>query len=68
LPYKYPNIDYSKNQQWINENFQRNSIDVGLSKIQLNNKDVIISGDIDELPDINLLKSIKNNFIKIDDI
>jgi beta-1,4-mannosyl-glycoprotein beta-1,4-N-acetylglucosaminyltransferase len=61
LPYKFPNIDYSKNQQWDNEHYQRNAIKNGIDQLQLNNEDVIIISDLDEIPDYNLLSSIKNN-------
>ena len=69
LPHLYPNIDYSKNEQWINEHFQRNSIKNGIDKIVLNEEDIIIVSDLDEIPDFNLLSRIKNNeFIMHDNI
>ena len=68
FPYLYPNIDYSKNEQWINENFQRNSIKNGIDKIVLNEEDIFIVSDLDEIPDFNLLSCIKNNEIIINNI
>lgn len=68
LPYLYPNIDYSKNQQWTNEHFQRNSIKNGVDKIVLNDEDIIIVSDLDEIPDFNLLSCVKNNEIIINNI
>lgn len=61
FPYKFPNIDYSKNQQWDNEYYQRNSIKNGINQLQLDDNDVIIVSDLDEIPDYNLLSCIKNN-------
>ena len=75
LPYKYPNIDYKnkkpfqfKNynengQQWINEAFQRESITNGFEKISWNDEDYIIVSDVDEIPDPNTLREIKNGKI-----
>jgi len=68
LPYKFPNIDYSKNQQWDNEHHQRNSIKNGINELKLNNEDIIIVSDLDEIPDYNLLSSIKNNKFVINNI
>ena len=60
LPFVYPNIDYDKNQQWSNEIYQRNSIVLGLNKINnLKYDDLIIISDVDELPDYNFLKEVK---------
>ena len=66
FPYKYPNINIHLNQQWDNERYQRNCIKFGLEKLSLNEDDVIIITDLDEIPNKNVLKKIKNNEIKID--
>jgi beta-1,4-mannosyl-glycoprotein beta-1,4-N-acetylglucosaminyltransferase len=64
FPYKFPNIDYSKNEQWKNENFQRNAISRGINCINnLSNSDVIIIADLDEIPDPYTLNKIKNGDI-----
>lgn len=68
LPFKHPNIDYSKNQQWVNEHYQRNSIKNGIEQILLNDEDIIIVSDLDEIPDCNLLSHIKNNSFYINNI
>jgi beta-1,4-mannosyl-glycoprotein beta-1,4-N-acetylglucosaminyltransferase len=65
FPYKFPNINFKNKDQWVNENFQRNSIKKGLDKLELNNDDIIIISDLDEIPDPNTLKRIKNNEIII---
>jgi beta-1,4-mannosyl-glycoprotein beta-1,4-N-acetylglucosaminyltransferase len=65
FPYKYPNCDISKTQQWDNERFQRNQIKRGLDNLSLNDDDVIIITDLDEIPDPNTLLKIKNNDIQI---
>ena len=41
FPHKYPNIDISKDEQWINERFQRNCISRGIDKLELNNDDLL---------------------------
>jgi len=69
LPYLAPNIDYSKNEQWINEHFQRNSIDLGiktfsLNTFSLNKKDLIIVSDLDEIVDPKTLYYLKKDIIK----
>ena len=51
MPYKKPSIDYSKKEQWENEYFQRNSIEIGLKQLQLNQNDYIMISDVDEIPD-----------------
>lgn len=67
-PFKYPCIDYSKNEQWTNEHFHRNGIKNGIDSLHLTDEDILIISDLDEIPDINLLKNIKNNTLVIDDI
>lgn len=59
--FKYPNIDYSKRQQWLNETFQRSCISRGLDKISLVDKDLIIITDLDEIPNPKTLHEIKND-------
>ena len=65
LPHKFPNIDYSKNQQWENENYQRNLIKNGIDQITINDEDIIIVSDLDEIPDSNIISLIKNNKLVI---
>lgn len=61
FPHKYPYINIQYNEQWINEHFQRNCISRGLYKINnLSYTDVIIIADLDEIPDPNVLDSVKN--------
>jgi beta-1,4-mannosyl-glycoprotein beta-1,4-N-acetylglucosaminyltransferase len=63
IPYKYPRIDYKLNQQWENEYYQRNCIKKGLDKIRniLNDDDIIITSDVDEIPNPQILLNCKNN-------
>jgi beta-1,4-mannosyl-glycoprotein beta-1,4-N-acetylglucosaminyltransferase len=63
IPYKYPNIDYSKNEQWQNEFHQRNAIQVALNQMMLENEDAILISDVDEIIDPIFLKKIKNGEI-----
>jgi len=67
LPFKYPNIDYNKNEQLQNEKYQRNSINNGIKNLSLNNDDLIIISDLDEITNPNILIQIKDNKIKIND-
>jgi len=62
----FPNIDYSQKQQWTNEKYQRNCIDKGLKKIDMNDDDLIIITDLDEIPDPDTLQKIKNGEIKVE--
>ena len=64
LPYIYPNINYDNNQ-WINENYQRNSIDQGIQQIQLNKTDLIVISDLDEIINPEALLKLKNSCVEI---
>ena len=63
--YKQPTIDFSKEQQWDNERFQRKCISRGVDKLNLLDEDLLMISDLDEIPDPNTLTKIKNNEIKI---
>lgn len=52
-------IDFDSKNPWENERFQRNSIQIGLSKIELSDDDLIIISDLDEVPDIHTIKSLE---------
>ena len=60
LPFIYPNIDYNRDEQWTNENFQRNSIDKGIKLLNLNDSDLIIISDLDEIISPNNISVFKN--------
>jgi len=66
LPFKHPNINYNLNQQWLNEYFQRNSIKNGVDKIinLLNDDDILLTSDVDEIPNPTILMNAKNNNLK----
>lgn len=66
LPYIFPNINYHNNEQWLNENFQRNSIHLGIMKLELGLSDLIIISDLDEIVDPKILVKFRNNEIKIE--
>ena len=55
----YPNPDISKNEQWLNESYQRDNLSQGIDYLVKNNKisnnDLIIINDVDEIPDPNTL-------------
>jgi len=70
LPYKQPNINISKKQQWDNEIFQRNCIQRGIKQVKSRHgileDDVLLISDVDEIPDPETLALIKTGEIKID--
>lgn len=45
---------------WVAERFQRDAIDRGIGKLTLKDGDLIIIGDVDEIPDTSTLTKIKN--------
>jgi len=62
LPYKYP-CCIEKKEQWKNEEYHRDSITEGLKNLKLDEQDVLILSDIDEIPNPELLRAMKNNQI-----
>lgn len=66
FPHKFPQIDFAKEEQWVNERFQRNAIIRGFSAIpKMEDDDVIIITDLDEIPDPKTLESIKKGDISV---
>ena len=66
FPFLAPNIDYSKNEQWQNENWQRNCIARGISKIAwLDSQDIILCSDLDEIPNPDMLHSLQTTDFNI---
>lgn len=65
FPYKYPNINYIKNQQWENDRFQRNAISRGINILNLSLDDVLIITDLDEIPNPDIIDKIKKGEIII---
>lgn len=69
IPFAKPNINrgylWNSGEQWENEVFQRNCISRGIRLIddKLNNEDLIMIADLDEIPDPEVLKKVKNNEI-----
>lgn len=61
FPHKYPHIDFNKNQQWVNEMFQRNAISRGLSRLDLTDCDLILITDLDEIPDPSTVAKIQTS-------
>ena len=50
----------NKNEQWINENYQRNNIDNGIKQLSLSDRDLITITDLDEFTDPNFLIFLQN--------
>jgi beta-1,4-mannosyl-glycoprotein beta-1,4-N-acetylglucosaminyltransferase len=65
FPHKYPNINIEKEEQWINEKFQRSCISRGMDKLNINGKDIITITDLDEIPNPKVLELMKNNSIEV---
>lgn len=65
MPYIYPNINYNENQQWVNEQYPRNCITKGLEKIGIKNEDIFTITDLDEIPDPETMKKIRNKEIHV---
>lgn len=65
MPYIYPNINYNSGQQWENEVHPRNCITRGLSQIELNENDIIISTDLDEICNPTVLTKIRNETLTL---
>jgi beta-1,4-mannosyl-glycoprotein beta-1,4-N-acetylglucosaminyltransferase len=65
FPFKSPNINYQKSEQWVNEHFQRCAIRRGLDKIQLDDEDCFMVSDLDEIPDPSTLQRIKTGEINV---
>ena len=65
IPYKHPNINYNLNHQWKNEFYQRNCVKIGLdiliSENFFNDEDIILTSDVDEIVNPNILVNAKNN-------
>jgi beta-1,4-mannosyl-glycoprotein beta-1,4-N-acetylglucosaminyltransferase len=67
----YNNNNLSKKSQyywgpWIREHLQRDSVSIGLEKLNLNDSDIIYLSDVDEIIDGSILDIIsgkKNNFL-----
>lgn len=66
FPYKYPNINYNLNEQWLNEYFHRNQISLGIQKLNLSDEDIIFTSDLDEIANPNILLQVKNNTLNFD--
>ena len=62
MPYKYPNIDFDKKEQWANEYHQRNCIDRGIKQLELCDEDLIMITDVDEIPNPQVLQDIFTNY------
>jgi len=54
------------NNAWNLEFYQRRSINIGVSKLLLNDEDIIIISDVDEIIDTNVLINIKNGSLNIE--
>jgi beta-1,4-mannosyl-glycoprotein beta-1,4-N-acetylglucosaminyltransferase len=65
VPYVFPKIDYSKNQQWVNEHHQRNCIARGIEQLELMPKDIIMISDLDEITDPLLLRKVRSGDMEI---
>jgi len=67
IPYKFPHIDIANSHQWQNEYYQRNSMKNGIDILKdiLNDDDIILSSDLDEIPNPGILNEFKQNTFNI---
>jgi beta-1,4-mannosyl-glycoprotein beta-1,4-N-acetylglucosaminyltransferase len=66
MPYK-KGINFSHDQlAWKNEEHQRNSIKKGIEKLNLKNDDIIITSDLDEIINPDILLKVKTNTLQYD--
>jgi len=57
------NVNSSCNENtWVNEAASRNHLINGLKDIQLEDNDIILHGDLDEIPDVDLLRETIKNY------
>ena len=68
VPYTYPSIQYQSNQQWENEYHQRNSIKRGVDTLigGLSDDDILLTSDVDEIPDPTVLRGVRANTLSYD--
>ena len=52
--------------QWNNESFQRNCIERGINKLNLNDDDIIVTSDLDEIINPDILKKALNSTLEYD--
>ena len=65
-------VDFDSNNPWVNERFQRDSIGLGLSKLNLSDDDLIIISDVDEIPDMETIltqskSDLENGMVLVQD-
>ena len=60
-----PTIDFTKDEQWVNELHKRDCIKKGLNQLDLQGDDVLVISDLDEIPDRDTLYKIKNRIISV---
>jgi beta-1,4-mannosyl-glycoprotein beta-1,4-N-acetylglucosaminyltransferase len=66
--YKFPDINYNCNQQWQNEYCQRNAIKIGVDRLKskLADDDIILTSDVDEIPNPTVLDNARNGTLQFD--
>ncbi len=65
IPIKMKFFKEEKEVEWKREYYQRDSIVIGLRKLKfLSPKDLILISDVDEIPNIEILRTLKKNVSK----
>ena len=63
--FPFSNPDLSKNEQWLNENYQRDCLKNGVEQLldlgKISDNDILIINDVDEIPDPSSLETISTN-------
>ena len=70
IPFVPPNINIAAGQQWKNEEWQRNAIATGFTKVphELQDNDILIITDLDEIPDPRTIQRIKDREMLLEGI
>lgn len=63
MPHVPPKVEF--NEQWNNEHYQRNCIQIGIQSLLPAPEDIILITDVDEIPDPRTLMTIKRGEIPI---
>ena len=56
----------SSSEKWVREDYQRECIKIACQKIQVNSDDIFILTDVDEIPNRNIIRQIRNHEIILD--
>jgi beta-1,4-mannosyl-glycoprotein beta-1,4-N-acetylglucosaminyltransferase len=61
VPISLRHFGDKKGLAWVREEYQRNSIKQGILRLNLKDTDLVVISDLDEIPNKDILVSLKNN-------